>query len=267
MEEIVDACIEWPRDERNIQYVEVFGSSEVLPTSMFLNDGQIQDQNKEWWKYGCVFYSTSNGSNLMNFIEWSSVRIPASKLCEKAVEEGLLDVTKWAWIISGPKLTNKLGYIDWYAEISTLYEMKHSIANKRPIVCGSNQIDWSSATKENEWTVHAWKAYGHAILLDGYDDNNEQFRIRQSYDKWDKSHQWIGYNEALSLLYPTRFSLIDKSDPIITNYKKQIMENITIESARIAFEAGIWNWLDPQKPASREETAAMIQRAFDKLSK
>jgi hypothetical protein len=45
------------------------------------------------------------------------------------------------------------------------------------------------------------------------------------------------------------------------------MENITIESAKEAFEAGIWNGLDPKNPASREEVAAMVYRAMQKLNK
>lgn len=44
---IPDACQEGEKDERNIQYSEVVGGMETLPTSMFLNDGEVQDQNKE----------------------------------------------------------------------------------------------------------------------------------------------------------------------------------------------------------------------------
>jgi len=72
--------------------------------------------------------------------------------------------------------------------------------------------------------------------------------------------------EDINLLFSSKYSLIDKEDEVIS-YKKRIMENITIPSAKDAFEAGIWNGLNPQMPATRQETAAMIQRAIEKLSK
>jgi hypothetical protein len=67
-------------------------------------------------------------------------------------------------------------------------------------------------------------------------------------------------------LFTSKYSLIDKEDDVIS-YKKRIMEKITIPAAQVAFESGIWNGLNPQQPASREETAAMIQRAIDNLNK
>lgn len=42
------------------------------------------------------------------------------------------------------------------------------------------------------------------------------------------------------------------------------MDGITIEDAKKALEAKIWNGIEPDKPASRQETAAMIYRALNK---
>jgi len=39
------------------------------------------------------------------------------------------------------------------------------------------------------------------------------------------------------------------------------MEDINIEDARIAFLNGYWNGENPTKPITREEAAAMIERA------
>ncbi len=44
------------------------------------------------------------------------------------------------------------------------------------------------------------------------------------------------------------------------------MEAISIEDAKKALEANIWNGTDPKKPASREETAAMIWRALQSMA-
>ena len=264
---IVDACQEWQHDERNIQYSEIVGVIETLPVSMYLNDGApIQDQQKEWWMYGCVYYSNSQGSNLMNFIEGSTIRSKWSEMCAYAIENGLLDPKSGTWIINGPKVGTKLGFLDGYAEVQTLEEIKHSIANKRPVQCGSNKIDWQSANVDNWWTVLAWKSYWHSIILDGYDDRKEQVRIKQSYNKWDSGHQYLNYSD-IWLLFPTKFSLIDKEDPIISLHKKTIMENITIESAKTAFTNWFWNGQNPKNSATREEVAAMIERVFEKLTK
>ena len=167
---MIDACFDSPKDERNIQYWELLWGMETLPTSFFINDWQIQDQEKDGWQYGCVFYGTSSGSNLMNFLEWSDVRIKWSELCEIAVKEWVLDKNKWALFISWPKLATKLWYLDGYAEVPTIYDIKHSIAHKRPVWAWSNQIDWFSATEANWWTVYGGQSYWHFIIFDWYDD-------------------------------------------------------------------------------------------------
>ena len=108
------------------------------------------------------------------------------------------------------------------------------------------------------------------MIFDGYDDNrgdHGQLRIKQSYDKWDSGHQYIDYNTAMSLIFPSRFSLIDKADPIITNYKKQIMENITIDSAKTAYTNNFWDGTRPTETVTRQEAAAMIERVYEKLTK
>ena len=45
------------------------------------------------------------------------------------------------------------------------------------------------------------------------------------------------------------------------------MDSISIEDAKKAFEDGIWNGLDPKNPASREEVAAVVYRAIQKMAK
>ena len=65
----------------------------------------------------------------------------------------------------------------------------------------------------------------------------------------------------------TRYAVTDaKDEEAISLYRQRIMDNITIEDAKKALEAKIWNGLDPQKPATREEVAAMIYRATENPS-
>ena len=61
----------------------------------------------------------------------------------------------------------------------------------------------------------------------------------------------------------TRYAIFDsKDEDAIANYKKSIMENITIEDAKQAYLSGIWSGERPHDAATREEVAAMIQRAL-----
>ena len=265
MEDIFEWCYEWSQDERNIQYWDIVGSMETLPVSMYLNDNApIQDQKKEGWKYGCVYYSNSQGGNIMNFLENSEVRSKGSEMCEYAVKNNLLDPKAGTYIINWPKVGTTLWFLDGYAQITTIEQAKHSIANKRPVQCGSNKIDWNAATLENEWTVMAGNWYGHSIIPDWYDDLREKFRIRQSYDKWNHWHQWIRYSE-FGLLFPTKFWLIDKSDPIITNHKKTIMNAITIDAAKEWYTLGLWDGTRPNEPITRQEAIAVVMRAMDQM--
>jgi len=262
MEEI-NACFDRP-DERNIQYWEVIWAIWDLPKEFYIDDWVIQDQDEDWYPYGCVFFSDSQGSNIMNFLEGSDIRSSGKWMCEKAIELGKLDIKAGAYIVDWPKVWTIMGYLNWYAIIDTLELIKHSISNNRPVQCGSNKIGWSLATKENNWTVWPKDSYWHSIILNGYSDITKQFRIKQSYKKWDNWHQYLNYSD-IWLLFPSKFSLIDKQDPIIINYKKKIMEWINIEKAKEAFEKWLWNGLDATKPATREEVATMILRWLEKL--
>lgn len=63
-----------------------------------------------------------------------------------------------------------------------------------------------------------------------------------------------------------RYSVSDsKDEEAILSYKNRIMQNITIEDAKKALEAKIWNGERAQEPASREEVGAMIFRALESL--
>lgn len=72
--------------------------------------------------------------------------------------------------------------------------------------------------------------------------------------------QW----ELIDTLF-TRYAIFDsKDEEAIANYKKSIMTNITIEDAKKAYEAGIWNGENPEGTVTRQEAAAMCYRAVNK---
>lgn len=260
---MVDACYQWEIDERDYRYNEVCGSDGNIPEEYYINDNELQDQNAAGYPYGCVFFSDSQGSNIMNFLEGSDVRSTWKELCDYAQLQWLFNPSSWAAIKSWPKVGKELWYLAWYVTVDTVDEILNSIANGRPVQCGSNQIDWNSATAENWWTVSGKASYGHSIILNGYSYKTKQFRIKQSYNKWDSGHQFLNFSD-FNLLYPSKYSLIDNPDPIIS-YKQKIMDNISIDSAKKAFENGFFNGERPQDTATREEVAAMVERAYEKL--
>lgn len=69
-------------------------------------------------------------------------------------------------------------------------------------------------------------------------------------------------------LFPTlftRYAVADlNEEAALISYKQRIMDAISIEDAKKAREAHIWNGTNPTAPATREEVAAMIYRASQK---
>jgi hypothetical protein len=256
------------QDERNYNYWEMVWTIWDLPISKIIDDWVYQNQwlYKET-AYFCVAYSHSHWSNIENSIEWSWDRITWLALGREMVKKWLLDTKVWAYIIDWAKTLKDLKFISWFAQISTIDEIKHSIFNNRPVTTGSNTINWKETVNNNNIAVR-WNSYWHAFLIIGYNDETKLLICKNSYwtEKFDKGRFYIKY-EDFDLLYNSKFSLIDQQDQSILNYKKKIMENLTLDSAKKAMELGIWNWENPNSPISREETSAMLYRLYEKLQK
>jgi len=262
---IPQGCIEGPLDERNWQQDEMFWGSKEVPIRASIDDNEFQDQSIDY-PYGCVFFANSMGSNAMNFVEGGNDRSTWKWLCDYAEGINKFNPKVGAYIIDWPKVGVKLGYLSGYVEVKTVAQIKQSIASWRIVHMGSSQIDWALTIK-NGYTIVWGNSYGHSMHIVGYDDNTELFKIKDSYGTGQRlgGYMYLKY-ENINLLFSSKYSLIDKEDEVIS-YKKRIMENITIPSAREAFTNGFWNGLNPQQPASREEVAAICQRLFEKLSK
>ena len=253
-------------DERDYNYDEIFGAEQKLPWKHIIDDEDYQDQSlEEITKYMCVFYSSSHGSNIQNYIELSDDYIEGKELGLIALDKWLLDPKAWAYIQSWPKLLRDLGYIDGWAKVNTIVEIKHSIYNDRPRVVWSNKIDWGTASVY-PFIAKEGNSYGHAFTIIGYDDNKELLICKNSYgtEKFDNGLFYIDYFDYQSILFPSKYSLIDSEDDIL-KYKREIMEGINIDKAKDAYDLGLWNGLNPTQNASREEVATMVLRWLEKL--
>lgn len=248
-------------DERNYLYSEICGNINNLPASAVIDD--VVDYQNQWLEelteYMCVAYWNTHWVNILNEIEnlweqdykWKDIWL-------YMVNKGLLDVTKWAAIIDWTKSIKELWYISWYFLVKTIDEIKKAIVDWHPIVTWSNQLWWDKVCYEKA-------SYGHCVLIIGY--NEKWLIIKNSYwkDKYDNWTNLLPY-ELFDKLYQTKLALVDKPNDIL-NYKKQIMNNISIEEAKKAFELGYWNWQNPKGTVNREECATMIYRAIEKLKK
>ena len=242
-------------DERHYNIKMWWGWESPLPKHLLLDTEWMQNQKADWYKMWCVYYSASEACNYSIKDSWD--RTKGSTLCDESDTRNNED---WDYIINWPKLLKKNGLIAWYSQVSSLQEIKVSIYNKRPVCSWSKSIDWSTIKAEPfvaGWNFWSW----HAFFIVWYDDLSEHLICQNSYGDavYDEGYFYIKY-EDLDKLFNTRISLIEDENTIIA-HKKRIMEDINIEDARIAFLNGYWNGENPTKPITREEAAAMIERA------
>lgn len=248
MEEIINACID-SYDERTFDYEELAWAETSLPIKAICETGYRQNQKADGYNYGCVYFSTSEWTNYLNVI-----RTKWGDLCDKSETR-----EEWVWdyLINWAKLALKLWLISWYGQIKSLLALKTSIVQNRPVLVWSNTINWT-ATKAN-WNIAVrWTWYWHRFHIIGYNDNDSHFICKNSYwpSYMDKGNFYIKY-EDYDLLYNTKLSFIE-NPKLIDNYKKKIMEWITLDSAKIAFLLWIYNW-----DKRNEETRAIMLRAIE----
>jgi len=257
-------------DERDYKYSDVFEWVvwAILPTWKIIDlwtDYQNQSL-EEITKYMCVFYNTAHWTNILNIIEWSEVFSKWKDLWLEAIDKWLLNPKSWAYIVNWPKLLKSKGLIKWYTLIHTLEEIKHSIAQNKPVSTWSNKINWRAWLKA-PYILSEWPSYWHAFLIIWYDDDKELLTIKNSYWKWkfDNWKNYLKYSD-IWLLFNSKYSLIDSEDPILT-YKKKIMDWINLEEAKKMFELWYWNWERPTESMSREEVMTVLSRVMKDLEK
>jgi C1A family cysteine protease len=63
-----------------------------------------------------------------------------------------------------------LGYIAGYTRCVDVESIKNALIKQMLIQTGSNKIDWKLTWKNNNIAVPG-ESYGHAFMLEGYDDS------------------------------------------------------------------------------------------------
>jgi len=242
-------------DDRDYTCEMLFGYAEELPSYVLLSNNEIQNQRYED-PYGCVFYSSSDSSNTMNFFEKSWIKITGHELCKIAIEKWVLDVNAWAYWEDWPKLLRELWYISYYGRCRSLEDIKLSLHNKRPVVTGSNTIDWNKSLQNNFTAIYGLN-YGHFFTIMWYDDSKQRLICENSYwkDEWDNGYFYINYSDY-SLLYNSKFTMNDTLNPNV------IRDAITIEDAKLFFDRWYTSWTNPTAPITRQECFALLERVM-----
>lgn len=246
-------------------YEAVFGSETDEGTITFIaRVPRIQNQGAEnVTRMACTRFGITHIVNSQN-----------RRVAEKTVNPYVEAIAKDYWLAylktnpsaeeNGASLQSaleqfrKAGLITGYAVANSVELMKDALRNYRLIYTGSMNGDWAKVRSEKKYALRTdGKTVGHAFCIVGYD--RDGFVATNSYGP-ENGYFSIPYELAGTLF--TRYAVADtKDEEAISLYRQRIMDNITIEDAKKALEAKIWNGLEPQKPATREEVAAMIYRA------
>ena len=261
-------------DDRLWNYWELAGWNIELLEYIVNDDWEIQNQYKEWYKCWCVFYSASMNDNYCNTRDWIDERTKGKNLCDYAGKKWIRNNESWTFIINWPKTLKELNYIDWYAWVFNLSDIKKALAEKKPVHCGSNRIS-RSWTKKNNIAVIKNNMPWHCFHIIGYNDwkdrliNNRNVPCdvlicKDSSNNYDWWRFYIKYDD-IDCLSITKTIFINNTD--VLKLKKKIMDKINYDEAKAGFEIWLWNWQRPEDPITREEAIVVIFRAMQKMNK
>lgn len=264
-------------DERLYNYDEMCWNDNDLndlKSFIILDNKDIQDQFKDWYNYWCVFYSSSQNDNYCNERDWIKDKTKWSELCEIAEQKDMWDRKSWALLINWPKLLKELWYIKGYAWCNSIELIKIALNKNEPIHCWSNKINWAKTkiSKDKIAVIDKW--YWHCFHIIGYNDWDTViywsriipscvFICKDNSNNYDNWFFYLRY-ENFNALFTNKVVFINDIK-VLDTYKKRIMEKITIEEAKKAFEEKLWNWERPQEQITREECATIVMRALNKI--
>ncbi len=256
-------------DERDYIY-EVAWWIEIK--DYIVNDNWIiQDQSKAGYNMWCVYFSSSMHDNYLNNRDKIEDRTTWWSLCD---ESSTRSSDSGDVIINWPKLLQTKDLIKWFFKILDLNWILENLSNWNCIHTGSNQINRKETyNSKDKISIMNWWSW-HCFYIIWYNNSGSN---KTSNDLTIPDKTFIcknSYNYFSFFL--VKFEDIDKlfnkyyfenNIQIILDYKQKIMDNIKLDSSKRAFELGLWNGLDWEKPVSREECSAMLYRLYEKLSK
>lgn len=252
-----DACFD-DRDKRDYHYTEVFWVA-TAPTKIEHKRTKVQNQwaiNTPNTAYACTCYSAVHCVNEANAIEAENFKailkeVDAVKIWSQGLQRGAILDKGWS-LQGATKLMMDLGCITGYTLCRSVWEVKQALARGQLIQTGSNSIDWKK-TIENDFIVVRGSSYGHAFMVEGYDDDTELLIMRNSYGNTVMSHGrfFVRYSD-FDILYSCYAYADAESKEIRNEQQKRRLE--------LVVNAGIFNGKDLDKELIRQDAVLMVAK-------
>ena len=258
---MIDSCIDKP-DSRDFLFDTIFGVDKSLPTKIdnvrtaVYNQWEIHDPSTT---YACTVYSMVHCQNEGNAIEAEKSKVTVFGQIDP-VATWKLAIGRWAkqdegWTLQWAcKMAKDFGYISGYTKCPDIDSIKKALSQNQLIQTGSNKIDWAW-TIINCYSVVPGKSYGHAFMIEGYDDDKEWLICRNSYgsEYGIKGRFYVTYDNY-DLLYSC-YAYTDKDNSDTIKLAQSMARRME------AFARWIWNKERPDNVCTKFEAATMAMRA------
>lgn len=254
-----NAAIDIP-DERDYSYEELLWSWILGDKIEFPKDKlKVYNQSIERiMRMSCTRVGLWHIINAQNLIQNWTATLDYKEFWERHLEIEPSAESNWASLQGALDQAVKEWLIGWYFKCTTISWMHDALDRWYFIYTWSANWDWSFVRSNNEYRTRTDdKFVWHAFCLSGKEELLNSYWEKDWYSKIDKSF----YNS----LY-TKYAILPVEEyNLVDNYKKEIMSKINIPLAKVGFELWVWNWLDADKPITREEAVTVILRALEKF--
>lgn len=196
---------------------------------------------------------------------------------------------QWTLMYNWPKAVKAMWYIEMYLQTLTLHDVKRALDMWVTVMTWSNRIDWRKTWIK--WVVVEGNGGGHAMHLNGYDDDIEledadwrkyrwAIKVKNTWwdDWWLNWHYRLPY-EIFYLLYVGKYAMYKNQQESVnmylakneTPYKDVRKSDTFYKVFEWAKENNIANGYDdwtlrPKETMNTERTLAFMYNMYNKMN-
>lgn len=261
MPEIQHSTTDVP-DERDYQYGEIVGwdvPPVTFPTEKITWFNQLAQPETYM---ACSRYGITHVVNGQNLLVNGTQPVNPVSLWEEYIKINPSAISDGATLQSALKQVKDEWLIAWYAKVSSIDQIKQAIDRGHFIYTWSKDGNWQEMERTHVYSKRTdWRIVGHCWCIVGYDQDN-----LYGGNSCGQSNGLFKFpNEYYQSLFSQYAILPTTEINALQLYKQKIMDGISIDAAKTAFLNGFFNWERPNEPATREEVAAMVERAFEAI--